>query len=66
MKPTQITRRDFMKKSGMLLAASAVPSFLQAGEKQSTLSIKKRKIQIEQGIQPTGQTPNNTYKPLFT
>ena len=47
MKPTNINRRDFIKKSGMLLAATSVPSFLQAGEKQPTLSIKNQKIAID-------------------
>lgn len=47
MKPTKISRRDFIQKSGMLLAASAVPSILQAGEKPSTLAMKRRKIQID-------------------
>lgn len=47
MKPNKISRRDFLQKSGMLLAATAVPSILQAGEKQPTLSMKKRKIQID-------------------
>ena len=31
----------------MLLAATSVPSFLQAGEKQPTLSIKNQKIAID-------------------
>ena len=47
MKPTNINRRNFIKKSGMLLAATSVPSFLQAGEKQPTLSIKNQKIAID-------------------
>ena len=47
MKPSKISRRDFIQKSGMLLAASAIPSFLHAEEKQPTLSMKKRKINID-------------------
>ena len=48
MKPSKISRRDFIQKSGMLLAASAIPSFLHAEEKQPTLSMKKRKNQHRQ------------------
>ena len=43
MKPSKISRRDFIQKSGMLLAASAIPSFLHAEEKQPTLSMKNAK-----------------------
>ena len=44
MKPTNINRRDFIKKSGMLLAATSVLSLLLAGEKEPSLSSKNKKI----------------------
>lgn len=49
MGQTKITRRDFLKKSGMLIAASAVPALLSSQDKKMTreqMSLKNKKIQI--------------------